>query len=102
MAKPHKLKDGTTAKQILDAANAVYPDGFLENYYDAKGDKAKGSGDTMAQFIAIEIIESFGDADGEDMGSVEAIDLIIQRLETAHEDLGNVIGALSAMRDRLS
>lgn len=101
MAKPIKFSDGTTLKEILDAASAGYPDEFLSNYYDASGKKAKGSGDTMAEFIVIEIRDTILDAIAEKQSSVEALNETIRRLETAQSDLGNVISHLYAMRERL-
>jgi len=101
MAKATKLKDGTTAKEILDAANAAYPDQLLESYYDSNGKRTKGEGDTLAEYIVIEITESIADAVDDKWGTPEALDLAIQRLEAGQEDTSRVIGALYAMRERL-
>jgi hypothetical protein len=44
----------------LDLANEAYEDGFLANYYTKEGNlKKNGSGDTLAKFIVIELIETF-------------------------------------------
>jgi len=45
---------------LLDLANSHYPDGWLAEYFDpATGERKAGSGDTLAQFIVIEISETF-------------------------------------------
>lgn len=49
-----------TLKELLDLANEAYDDGFLANYYTKEGKlKKNGSGDTLAKFIVIELIETF-------------------------------------------
>jgi hypothetical protein len=49
-----------TLKELLDLANAAYDDGYLANYYTKEGKlKKNGSGDTLAKFIVIELIETF-------------------------------------------
>jgi hypothetical protein len=57
-----------TLVELLDKANAGYPDGFLREYYNSKtGRPRKGKGDTLAQFIVIELSETFDpDADDDD------------------------------------
>lgn len=48
-----------TQKELLDLANEVYDDGFLANYYTKEGKVKNGSGDTLAKFIVIELLETF-------------------------------------------
>lgn len=48
-----------TLKELLDLANEAYDDGFLANYYTKKGALKRGSGDTLAKFIVIELSETF-------------------------------------------
>jgi hypothetical protein len=47
-----------TLAELLNIANDAYPDGFLANYFDPDTEKPKDrSGDTLAQFIVIELSE---------------------------------------------
>jgi hypothetical protein len=49
-----------TLLELLNTANQGYPDGDLEEYYDTKtGERKSGSGDTLAQFIVLELIDTF-------------------------------------------
>lgn len=57
-----KMKRGKsfTQLELLELANEAYEDGFLANYYTKEGNlKKNGSGDTLAKFIVIELIETF-------------------------------------------
>jgi hypothetical protein len=48
---------------LLTLANEFYPDGFLTEYFrPATGERRNGSGDTLAQFIVIELSETFDSA----------------------------------------
>lgn len=55
-----KRGENFTLKELLDLANEAYDDGYLSNYYTKEGKlKKNGSGDTLAKFIVIELIETF-------------------------------------------
>jgi len=47
--------------ELLNAANQGYPDRDLAEYYDTKTGALKkhGSGDTLAKFIVLELIDAF-------------------------------------------
>lgn len=46
--------------ELLNAANQGYPDGYLAEYYDTKtGTRKRGRGDTLAEFIVLELIDTF-------------------------------------------
>ena len=46
--------------ELLNAANKGYPDGYLAEYYETKtGARKRGSGDTLAEFIVLELIDTF-------------------------------------------
>jgi hypothetical protein len=47
--------------ELLNAANQGYPDGYLAEYYDTKTGvlKKRGSGDALAKFIVLELIDTF-------------------------------------------
>ena len=45
--------------RLLKAANQYYSEGFLANYYDENtGELVEGSGDGLARFIVVELIEA--------------------------------------------
>lgn len=80
-----------TLPELLDAANQGYPDGYLAEYYDAKtGVRKRGSGDTLAQFIVLELIDTFDSKADDD----SQIGMATQLLERARRDLLSVIQAL--------
>lgn len=77
--------------ELMQKANAGYPDGFLANYYNPKtGQKKRGSGDGLAQFIAVELIETFSDDTDEDA----QIQTAVHMLENAIRDIQATIDAL--------
>ena len=77
--------------ELMQKANAGYPDGFLANYYHPKtGQKKRGSGNGLAQFIAVELIETFSDDTDEDA----QIQTAVQMLENAIRDIQATIDAL--------
>lgn len=77
--------------ELLNAANHGYPDGYLAEYYDAKtGSRKRGSGDTLAEFIVLELIDTFDSKADDD----SQIGIAAQLLERARTDLLGVIQAL--------
>ena len=79
---------------LLNKANAGYPDGFLATYYDNEtGEKIAGSGDTLAQFIVTELVETFSE-DGPGTNEESQIQTAVGTLENAIRDLQATIDAL--------
>lgn len=78
--------------EILNIANAAYPDDCVAQYYDPEtGEKASGdAGDTLAKFIAIEIIETY-DAESSDQEQIAEARRVINR---AASELNAVASAL--------
>ena len=78
--------------ELLNAANQGYPDGYLAEYYDTKTGALKklGSGDTLAKFIVLELIDTFDSKASDD----SQIDEVTRVLESARRDLLGVIEAL--------
>ena len=77
--------------ELLNAANEGYPDGYLAEYYDTKtAARKRGSGDTLAQFIVLELIDTFDSKASDDA----QIGIATQMLERARTDLLSVIQAL--------
>ena len=82
--------------ELLNAANQGYPDGYLAEYYDTKtGARKRGSGDTLAEFIVLELIDTFDSKSPDD----SQIGIATQLLERARTDLLGVIEALSDRPD---
>ena len=88
-------KDGAspfmTLLELPNAANQGYQDGYLVEYYDTKtGARKRGQGDTLAEFIVLELIDTFDSKTPDD----SQISLATQMLERARRDLLGVIQAL--------
>lgn len=68
-----------TLLELLDAANQGYPDGYLAEYYDTKTGKRKsGSGDGLAQFIVLELIDTF-DSEATDDSQIGTATQVLER-----------------------
>lgn len=85
-----------TILEILNAANEGNPDKYLVDYYDTKTGEfdESGSGDTLAEFVVRELIETFVAKDTDE----EQIDEAVRVMERAREELENVINALDRLR----
>ncbi len=84
--------------QLLDLANRHYPDGWLAEYFDpSTGERTVGSGDTLAQFIVVEISETFAS----EATAPEQLDEARRVLLRAIDDLHGVIRAFDAYEQRL-
>lgn len=85
-----------TILEILNAADDGYPDHFLVNYYDTKTGKLDeyGSGDTLAKFIVLELIETFVAQDTDE----EQIDEAMRVMERARDNLAGVLTNISLLR----
>jgi len=82
--------------ELLDRANKGYPEGTLCEYYDPGTGKLRpGSGDTLAQFVVLELTETFDPEASEEDQITEAI----RALERGAHDLLRTIWALRASRD---
>ena len=82
-----------TQKEMLDMANRFYPDGFLENYYDAEGnfvDPPTG-GDGLAKFIVGELLTV---TDGDDPAILENAKTAMHR---AMDDICAVLAGLDGL-----
>jgi len=82
-----------TLVELLNQANEGYEDGYLENYFDPKtGEFVQGKGDTLSEFIVVELSETFDpDADDETQLS-EAL----SAMDMAKRDIEGVMAALTS------
>ncbi len=79
---------------LLDLANRGYPDGYLTEYYDARtGEPKSGSGDTLAEFIVKELVDTFDSEAEDELQTATAV----QMLEHAVGDLEDTIAALNGL-----
>lgn len=95
-----KTKKGKsfTLKELLDLANEAYDDGYLSNYYTKEGKlKKNGTGDTLAKFIVIELIETFDP----DLYKKQQLYYAAQAIERAKEQLWDLQGHLEEAHDAL-
>lgn len=82
--------------ELLNAANQGYPDGYLAEYYDTRtGARKPGRGDTLAQFIVLELIDTFDSMACDD----SQIGIATELLERARKDLLDVIQTLGDWPD---
>lgn len=83
-----------TLLEILNIANAEYPDAYLDEYYDTTTGRRKqnGQGDTLSQFIVIELSETYDEAANDAWQLMEAARVLriamleLQRLVRAFEE----------------
>jgi len=79
--------------ELLKKANEGYDDGFLSEYFDEEtGERLEGKGDTLAEFIVIELRETF-DPDGDDE---DQIGEAIHQMQNAKSDIEGVMAALAS------
>ena len=83
-----------TIKELLDIATEVYPDGYTRNYYDDSGRYVESKGDTLAQFIVLELIETF-DEDAEEEHQLDTAANVMYMAEM------NVQNVAAAFADRM-
>jgi hypothetical protein len=76
---------------LLDLASESYPDGFLAKYFDPdNGEFRQASGDTLAQFVVVELSETF-DPNASRSDQLEEARRVLHR---AVDDLEGVIKSL--------
>jgi len=83
-----------TLNQLICSAASVYPESFVLEYWDAKSSEPRENrlgGDTLAQFIAQEIHDTY-DVNASD---AEQIASAVKAMHTAADDLQKVADALS-------
>lgn len=80
--------------ELLNKANSVYPDSYLDFYYDiTTGDPVDGKGDTLAEFIVRELQDVFEDGQCRE----ELISESVKAMESAAATLSRVADALRTL-----
>lgn len=72
---------------ILDMANESYPDGWLREYYNSEGKYVAGKGDTLAEFVVKEIIETYDDSSSNQRKVIRAA----KAMSTAACELSSIV-----------
>ena len=83
-----------TLNQLVCRAASVYPDAYVLQYWDMENEKPRKNpqgGDTLAQFIANELADTF-DPDADDGTQIATA---VKAMQTAADDLAMVAHALS-------
>ena len=86
-----------TLNEIITRVASVYPDCWVLQYCDIDKQCAvpnKEGGDTLAQFIAWEIYETFDPDEGDD----EQLDMAIRKMRESVRDLRAVVTALENLK----
>lgn len=85
----NKERKSLTLVELLDLVNKGYPDNFMSEYYNPKTGKLnrKGSGDLLAKFIVIELIETFDP----DSSFDEQIEVARQVLDNTAREIDDVV-----------
>jgi len=79
--------------ELLNKANEGYEDGYLENYFDPKtGEFIQGKGDTLSEFIVVELSETF-DPDADDETQIAEA---IRAMDMTKRDIEGVMAALAS------
>ena len=86
-----------TLNEIITRAASVYPDCWVLQYWDTERQCAvlnPEAGDTLAQFIASELHETFDP----DTSDAEQLDMAIRKMRDAANDLHAVVEALMNLK----
>ncbi len=85
-----------TLNQLVCRAASVYPEAFVLQYWDLEKQAPKRNrhgGDTLAQFIAQELADTF-DEEADDGTQIATA---VKAMQSATDDMARVAGALSDM-----
>ena len=91
-----------TLNQLMCRAASAYPDAFVMEYWDQAREKPRPNpegGDTLAEFVALELYESFDPSaeDGEQLATA------VKVMQSAADDLQAVAHALANIdRERIA
>ncbi len=86
-----------TLNQLVSRAASVYPEGYVLAYWDADAQGPKKNaeaGDTLAEFIARELADTF-DPEASDGDQIVTA---VRAMQSAADDLQAVVVALSGLR----
>ena len=91
-----------TLNQLVCRAASVYPDTYVLNYWTLDKEEPRANpnaGDTLAEFVALELYESFDPEAGDD----EQLATAVKVMQSAADDLQAVAHALANLgRERMA
>lgn len=91
-----------TLNQLVCRAASAYPDAFVMEYWDQTKEEPRKNpdgGDTLAEFVALELYESFEPEDSDD----EQLATAVKVMQSATDDLQAVAHALANIgRERMA
>ena len=96
-ATPEETQAEMTLNQLIAAAASAYPEAYIRQYWDAKRQCAvqnRNGGDSLAEFIAWELYETFDPDAGDD----EQLDTAIRKMRQAAGELEAVADALAGLK----
>jgi hypothetical protein len=83
-------------QELLEIVHRAYPDEHTRNCWDEKARKATGDcGDTLAEFIVREIIDTYDDADSDE----GQLDEALRVMRRACTDIEGIVEALEAYKN---
>ena len=86
-----------TLNRLIAAAASAYPEAYVLNYWNAEASEPKDNpvgGDTLAQFVALELADTYDEA----ATDTEKIDTAARKMREAAEDLHSVATALAGLQ----
>lgn len=86
-----------TLNELIGRAASAYPDGWVLQYWNTDKQRPVDNpvgGDTLANFIALELYETFDPDEEED----KQLDMAIHKMKEAAADMAAVAGALEHMK----
>lgn len=90
-----------TLNEIITRAASVYPDCWILQYWDAERQYAVANrygGDTLAEFVAWELYETYDP----DVSDDEQLDMAIRKMREAAQDLESIVTALENLKTERS
>ena len=91
-----------TLNQLVCRAASAYPEAFVMEYWNDQAEKPRANpdgGDTLAEFIALELYESFEPEASDD----EQLAIAVKVMQSAADDLQAVAHALANIgRERMA
>ena len=91
-----------TLNQLVCRAASAYPEAFVMEYWNQASEKPRSNpdgGDTLAEFVALELYESFDPEAGDD----EQLATAVKVMQSAADDLQAVAHALANIgRERMA
>ena len=96
-ATPEETQAEMTLNQLIATAAGAYPEAYLLQYWDTEASEPKDNpvgGDTLAQFVAHELADTYDEA----ASDAEKIETAARKIREAARDLDAVANALAGLQ----